>query len=574
VRTGSREILFHNGSVFDGRRFLPAGTCVRICDGRITAVGPAGSTLGSAELVDLDGGTLLPGLIDSHAHPVFAGHQLRRCDLRAAGTMTGYVDIVARYAAGHPEEEWITGGGWDMAAFPGGLPTRQALDAVVPGRPVFLPNRDGHGAWVNSEALRLAGIDASTPDPRDGRIERDADGEPTGMLQEGAAGLVSRLLPEVTEDDWYLALLDAQDYLLSLGITGWQDAIIGRTAQAPGQADPSAAYLRAVGAGTLRVHVVGALWWDRARGLEQLAELLHRRTTAGRFRATSVKMMLDGVAENHTAAMLEPYLDGDGCSTGRSGLDFIDPEELPRFVTALDREGFQVHFHALGDRAVRHALDAVAAARAENGQTAARHHLAHLQVIHPGDIPRFAELGATANIQPLWAAHEPQMDELTIPFLGERRAGWQYPFGSLHASGAALCAGSDWPVSSPDPLLGAHVAVNRSLPADPGGAVRDPFLPGQAVALEVALAAYTSGSARVNGRQATAGAIRAGFDADLAIVDADLAAARPGEISQACAASTQFTRRMMCAGPCSWCRGRDFRPGEPGRTAVGHGLAE
>jgi predicted amidohydrolase YtcJ len=265
--------------------------------------------------------------------------------------------------------------------------------------------------------------------------------------------------------------------------------------------------------------------------------LLHRRVTASRFRATSVKMMLDGVAENHTAALLEPYLDrdGDGCAAGPSGsgIDFIDPDRLPGFVAALDREGFQVHFHAIGDRAVRQALDAVAAARARNGPAGGRHHLAHVQVVHPEDIGRFARLGATANIQPLWAMHEPQMDELTIPFLGERRAGWQYPFGSLHAAGAAMCAGSDWPVSSPDPLLGVHVAVNRSLPADAGGTGQDPFLPGQAIDLATALAAYTSGSAWTNGLESVTGSIRSGLDADFAILDADLAAIEAREICQA-----------------------------------------
>jgi len=530
VRTSGAEFMFHNGSVFDGSRFLPAGTSVRVRGERIAQVGTDPGPLGPAEPVDLAGGTLLPGFIDAHAHPVFAGHQLRRCDLRPARTQAGYLYIIARYASDHPGEEWITGGGWEMAAFPGGIPARQPLDAVVPDRPVFLPNRDGHGAWVNSRALRLAGIDARTPDPPDGRIERDADGEPSGMLQEGAAALVSRLLPEVTEDDWYAGLLAAQDYLLSLGITGWQDAIIGLT---PGEPGPAGAYLRAAEAGTLRVNVAGAWWWRRDQGLEQLPELLHRRVATGRFRASTVKMMLDGVAENHTAAMLEPYLDADGCSTHQAGLDFIDPAELPRFVAALDGEGFAVHFHALGDRAVRHALDAVAAARGQNGRPGGRHHLAHLQVVHPDDIPRFAAVGATANIQPLWATHEPQMDELTIPFLGERRAGWQYPFGSLHAAGTALCAGSDWPVSSPDPLLGAHVAVNRTLPASAGGSGQDPFLPAQAIGLATVLAAYTSGSARVNGLESAVGSIRPGFDADFAVVDADLAAARPGEICQA-----------------------------------------
>jgi predicted amidohydrolase YtcJ len=346
------------------------------------------------------------------------------------------------------------------------------------------------------------------------------------MLQEGAAGLVSRLVPVPTAEDWYQALLTAQDYLLSLGITGWQDAIVGRM---PGEDDVTSAYRRAAGNGALKANVVGALWWNRDEGIEQLAEIVHRRESIERFRTTSVKMMLDGVAENHTAAMLEPYLDHDGCHSENSGLDFIDPDELPRFVTALDRHGFQVHFHALGDRAVRNALNAIEAARTAPTSTNGRHHLAHLQVIHPHDIPRFARLNATANIQPLWATHEPQMDELTIPFLGERRAGWQYPFASLIKTNAKLCAGSDWPVSSPDPLLGTHVAVNRSVPET----TTRPFLPEQALDISTALAAYTSGSARVNGMEDSTGHIKNGYDADFAIVDADLATIDNSEICQA-----------------------------------------
>jgi hypothetical protein len=520
-------ILFTNGSVFVDGGFAPDGTSVLVRGDRIAAVGAAVEA-GRAEVVDLDGGTLLPGFIDSHAHPVFGGMQLLGCDLDAADDAAGYLEIVDRYARAHPDRAWITGGGWSMTAFPGGIPTRQALDGVIADRPVFLENRDGHGAWVNGRALELAGIDRHTADPADGRIERDERGEPVGMLQEGAKQLVARLLPPVTEEDRYRGLLAGQDYLLSVGITGWQDAIIGRGF---GQDDATDAYRRAVAAGTLLANVVGALWWQRDRGLEQLAELLHRRDSdgAGRFRPTSVKMMLDGVAENHTAALLDPYLDAHGCATENSGLDFIDPAELPRFVTELDAHGFQVHFHALGDRAVRNALDAVSAARRANRDSAVRHHLAHLQVIHPDDIPRFAALGATANIQPLWATNEAQMTELTIPFLGEIRSGWQYPFAALAKSGARIAGGSDWPVSSPDPLLGMHVAVNRSTPEN---ATR-PFLPEQAISLRTALAAYTAGSARVNGLESVAGSITAGFDADLAIVDADLAHLPDSEICQA-----------------------------------------
>jgi predicted amidohydrolase YtcJ len=531
-------IWFRNGSVFDGTRFLPRGTSVLVRDGRIVAAA-TDVDAGHAEVVDLDGGTLLPGFIDSHAHPVFGGIQLRGCDLTDAETEPEYLEIIARYAHANPDLPWITGGGWQMAAFPGGIPAKESLDAIVSDRPVYLPNRDGHGAWVNSKALELAGIDRNTLDPRDGRIERDADGEPVGTLQEGAKELVAVLLPDVTDEDRYLGLLAGQDYMLSLGITGWQDAIVGRS---PGEADPSLTYLRADAEGTLLVTVVGAQWWQRDGGLEQLEEFKHRRETqrTDRYRATSVKMMLDGVAENHTAAMLSPYLDEHGCDSGTSGLDFIDPEELPRFVTELDKAGFQVHFHALGDRAVRNALDAVEAARAATNSTI-RHHLAHLQVIHPDDVPRFAKLGATANIQPLWATNEPQMTELTIPFLGATRSTWQYPFKALQQAGAHLAGGSDWPVTTPDPLLGIHVAVNRSLPETES---QGPFLPEQALTRETALAAYTSGTALINGRAAEAGAITPGYDADLAIVDADLATIPDSEICQASVRQTWVRGRL------------------------------
>ncbi|WP_372442053.1 amidohydrolase family protein [Actinomadura violacea] len=260
-----------------------------------------------------------------------------------------------------------------------------------------------------------------------------------------------------------------------------------------------------------------ALWWERDRGAEQIPELLARRGGAGRFRAGTVKIMQDGVAENFTAAMTSAYLDGCGRSTGNRGLSFVDPGRLQEYVTLLDAAGFQVHVHAVGDRAVREALDAFARARTINGPGDNRHHIAHLQVVHPDDVPRFAALGVTANIQPLWAAHEPRMDELTIPFLGPERASWQYPFGRLDRTGAALAAGSDWPVSSPDPLWGLHVAVNRVAP----GEDTEEFLPEQRLDLAKALTAYTLGSARVNHLDAETGTIEVGKYADLVVLDAD-----------------------------------------------------
>jgi predicted amidohydrolase YtcJ len=455
-----------------------------------------------------------------------AGLELAQCDLSGRATAEETVAAVRAYAEAHPEREWILGGGWSMEAFAGGTPTKELLDAVVPDRPVYLPNRDHHGAWVNSRALELAGIGRDTPDPADGRIERDASGEPGGTLQEGAMQLVGRLTPPATPADRLAALLGAQRYLHSLGVTAWQDALVGDFL---GMDDPAQAYLTAARDGSLTARVRGALWWDRERGAEQIPELVEKRAALshGRFRAGSVKLMLDGVAENHTAALLDPYLDRCGCATANRGKSFVDPAELPGFVAELDALGFQCHFHALGDRAVRDALDAVEAARAANGPRDTRPHLAHLQVVHPDDVPRFARLGATANIQPLWAAHEPQMDELTIPFLGPERAARQYPFRALLRSGARLAAGSDWPVSSPDPLQGIHVAVNR---VEPGGA-GPVFLPDERLGLADALAAYTAGSAYVNHLDDT-GRVAAGALADLVVLDRDPFAGPPEAVAE------------------------------------------
>ncbi|QKZ16717.1 amidohydrolase [Streptomyces chartreusis] len=511
------DLLFTGGPVLtpEGR----TATAVAVTGDRITAVGReevhdlAGPR---TEVVDLAGRLLLPGFQDAHVHPVPAGLELTQCDLTGTRTADDTLAAVRAYADAHPEREWITGGGWSMEAFEGGTPTKGLLDSVVPDRPVYLPNRDHHGAWVNSRALALAGITRDTPDPADGRIERDASGEPSGTLQEGAMQLVGRLPPPATQADRVAALLHAQRHLHALGITAWQDALVGDFL---GMDNPAQAYLAAARDGSLTARGVGALWWDRERGSEQIPELVERREALshGRFRATSVKLMLDGVAETGTAALVDPYLDKCGCATANRGTSFIDPEQLPKYVTELDALGFQCHFHALGDRAVRDALDAIEAARAANGPSDTRPHLAHLQVIQPADVPRFARLGAIANIQPLWAAHEPQMDELTIPFLGPERAAWQYPFGALLRSGARLAAGSDWPVSSPDPLHGVHVAVNRVTPDADDAQV---FLPGERIGLAEALTAYTAGSAHVNHLDDT-GEVRAGALADLVVLDRD-----------------------------------------------------
>ncbi|MCZ0982394.1 amidohydrolase [Streptomyces diastatochromogenes] len=539
------DLVFTRGPVFTADPARTRASSLAVVGERIVAVGhdEVRDLVGpGTEVVDLTGKLLLPGFQDAHVHAVSGGKELAECDLTGTVGVADYLARIREYADAHPEKAWITGGGWSMESFEGGMPTRQLIDSVVPDRPVLLSNRDHHGAWANSLALELAGIGADTPDPADGRIEREADGSPSGMLQEGAIGLVARLVPETTAEERLAGLLRAQKLLHSLGITAWQDALLGSFS---GMSDPSEAYLTAANDGSLTARVTGALWWDRERGAEQIPELVARREkfTSGRFRAGSVKIMQDGIAENFTAAMITPYLDGCGCATANSGLSFVDPEALRGYVTELDALDFQVHFHALGDRAVREALDAVEAAVAANGRRGNRHHLAHLQVVHPDDLTRFAKLGAIANIQPLWAAHEPQMDELTIPFLGAERAAWQYPFGSLVRAGATLAAGSDWPVSSPNPIEGIHVAVNRR---DPEAEDDRVFYPEERIDLGTALAAYTAGTAHVNGLDDT-GSLRPGHLADLVVLDRDILTGPPEEIHEARVERTYVGGRLVHA---------------------------
>jgi predicted amidohydrolase YtcJ len=532
------DTVFVDGAVLTPAGVVHAGA-VAVAAGRIVATDPdqvRDLTGPKTEVTSLRDRLLIPGFVDAHVHPFFAGLELGECDVVACVTGDETLTTIAAYAAANPQREWITGSGWFKTSFAGGAPHRRDLDVVVPDRPAYLLDNSHHGAWVNSRALELAGIDRHSPDPPDGRIERDEDGEPTGILQEAATDLVGRFIPPPSQQEREAGLLRGQAHLHAFGVVGWQDAIVGAYLSSP---DPFETYLRLADDGRLTARVVGALWWDRTRGLEQLDDLRDRRQRAaaspGRFRATSVKIMQDGVAETQTAAMLSPYFDCCGNAGTSTGHSFIDPAALRGYVAALDADGFQVHFHALGDRAVREALDALEHARRANGPTGRRHHLAHLQVVHPDDISRFADLHATGNVQALWACNDAAMVDLTIPVLGPERSGWQYPFGALARSGARLAAGSDWPVSSANPLDAIEVAVTRVEP----GTDAAPFLPDQAISLSLAMHSYTAGSAWINAasypetERALAGQILVGAPGDLVVLDRDPFAGAPKDIADA-----------------------------------------
>lgn len=505
------DLVITGGRIFTAEPSKPFLETVAVVDGIIAMAGHEArdAAANARHVIDLDGALATPGFIDAHVHPATSGLDKLRCHMDGARDADAAVEMVTEYAATHPEVTWIIGAGWLQSWFASGCPPKELLDQVVPDRPVLLTNTDGHGAWANTKALEMAGIDKTTPDPPDGRIERLADGSPQGTLHEGAIRLVERHAPEDTVEDLVDGLIRGQEELLKYGITAWQDAIVDRKVQE--------AYMSLAAVGGLVGDVVAAMWWDRHRGIDQIEELAQRRAIgAPGFRPTSVKLMLDGVAENFTAAMLEPYLDSEGNLTDNEGLLFIDPGELRQIVSALDAHGFQCHFHAIGDAAVRSALDAVESARQRNGRSDLRHHIAHIQVVHPDDLSRFAALGVVANAQPLWANNDEYQTELTKPFLGQERSSWQYPFRSLLDAGARMAMGSDWGVSTANVMDEIHVATTRTWDDD-----EEPLSADQALTPIEALSAFTIGSAYVNHADTERGSIVEGKVADFAILDRD-----------------------------------------------------
>jgi predicted amidohydrolase YtcJ len=506
------DLLLTGGPVYTVDDARSVGEAVGIKAGRIAAVGPAGEVERlagrSTRVIELEGRTVLPGFQDAHLHPLDGGLLAIVCNLHETRSAEECLQAIVDYASAHPEREWISGDGWSMDFFPGGNPDKERLDAVVPDRPVYLENRDGHTAWVNSRALELAGIRRNTLDPPDGRIQRGVKGEPSGALHEGAMSLVSALVPPTSQAEWEAALRKAQEELHALGITAWQDGVV--------TAETLPAYRAVADRGELTVRAEGNLLWNRTRGEEQLEDLvaLREEGSLGRLRIRGAKIFVDGVLENFTGALLEPY---EG--TDNLGLGMHEPEELKRMVTLLDGHGFQVHMHTIGDRAVREALDAVEAAQRENGRRDARHHLAHIQLVHPDDQARFAGLGVVANAQPYWAAASRYVNELTLPFIGEERARYHYPFASLHRAGAQLAFGSDWTVSTADPLAQIEVAVTR---VEHPNRDTEPLLPEEALDLDTAVAAFTRGSAYVNCLEEETGTIEPGKFADLVVLDRDL----------------------------------------------------
>jgi predicted amidohydrolase YtcJ len=513
--------LVRNGTIITGTRRT---TAMAIDDGAVVALGDDALAWSASwdQTIDLDGGAAIPGFRDGHAHPYSGGTKSIMLSLYGLQSIEAIQQAVRDWAVAHPGDGWIEGNGYDPTLLPGSVGEAAWLDVASPDRPVALHSTDYHMMWVNSAALRVAGITADSPDVERGTIVRRADRSPVGTLYEfGATALIERHLPELSHDEQMQSLSAAMDALTSNGIVWAQDASID--------------------AGNLALHVAGAhaglftcrlnmawradpqLWQtQRATFGDGRMSLTLDPVAAQWLTANTVKFFADGVIEAGTGFLIEPYENEPACC----GLPNWSPDGLSEAVRAFDADGFQIHIHAIGDGGVRMALDAIEHAALMNGPRDRRPVIAHTQLVHPDDHRRFLDLGVIANFEPLWACLDQSQVELTLPRIGPQRSALQYPIGSIQRLGAPISFGSDWPVSSLTPVHGLAVAVTRQ---NERGEPRAGWTPDERLPIAQALAAYTSGSA-YQAFDDDSGTLEVGQRADFCVLETDITAMAGREI--------------------------------------------
>jgi len=507
----SESVLLRNAAVYTADPVQPWATAVLIEHGRIAYVGDdAGARArlrADTHVVDLGRRMVLPAFHDSHAHPMSGGMRLLRCRLDGLASEAAIRKAVRRCATEAAHHAWLLGGGWTPGSAASRRLTLKKLDALVPDRPALLTTQDGFAAWVNSRALAAAKIDPADTS-LDG-LHRDAAGrEPTGIVEGAALRRLRSVVPQPTQVEYRQALRQASALANRFGIVSIVDA--------SANAEMLEAYAAAADAGELSLRVVAAQRIDARRGPEQIDEMVARRERVRRplFRADAAKIFLDAEFENHTAALLEPYADAPDT---RGDLP-IDSDTLDAIVARLDAEGFMIHMHGMGDRAVRAGLDAIERAMRRNSPRDRRHQIAHIGVASTEDVRRFAALGITANFQPIWFQADDPATGPSVRALGAERARRMFPIASIASAGGRILASSDWPSPSMNPLDAIQTAITHQ-PLDGG---KPPLQPDQRLRLSAILAAYTRDAAWSARAESTSGSITVGKDADIIVLDRNL----------------------------------------------------
>jgi predicted amidohydrolase YtcJ len=548
---GKADLVLTNGFVYTvdpGRRVVEG---LAVSGDRIVCVG--GTTQVEAwigpqtRVVDLHGKLVLPSFVDSHCHLTSGVCELFEPILHGINKMEGYQQAVRDFAAIHPDSKGIQAGGWMNAVFDPHGPTRDLLDAVVPGIPVLLFSEDYHNAWVNSKALEMAGISSATPDPVDGIIERDANGNPSGTLRESAVDLVKQVITAYTIVQVREGLLYFQKKAHALGITTVYNPLVSQKDQTD---------LHALhewdGSGTMMLHVPSAVEVEPGDTLEVVEELIKLRSQeqGGYFNIHAAKIFMDGVLEGGTAYLEEPYLH----LAGSKGILNWEPNKFNRMCVALDRAGFQIHVHSIGDASTRVTLDGFAEARRQNGRRDSRHSITHLQLVNEADIDRFAELGVVAIPQPYWFVVDANFDQ-ALDFIGAERAARQYPMKSFFTRGVVVASASDYNVTlNPNPLMAIEMGVLRTVPGDERIYVNPGFgkalVPGECVTVEEMIASFTIHGAYAAFLEQEIGSLESGKKADFIILDQNILEIQPEEIHHARVLHTFFAgQEVYCYKP-------------------------
>lgn len=501
-----KVVLIKNATIDQGPGVSPLKGSILVRGERIESIGDEAILKQNNNVdveVDVHGNWVMKGFHDNHVHPIDSGVDLLECPLAEASTLDElFKELKECDEKLDSKATWLRASGWTAFLFSKDVqPNRAMLDRLQLKHAVAIVSGDGHSYWVDSRALKLARITRQTKNPHNGEIVRDAQGEATGVLREDAMQLVEKVLPKRSLDDLKKGLLHAIGLMHAVGITSFKDAFV--------TPDRIKVYRSLERENRLGATVSLSLFADSDQGVGQIKKFIRLRKAfaSKRIRIDTIKIFLDGVLEDRTAALGEPY--GE---TSHRGLMLWNEEKLKTFVQAADRAGFQVHFHAIGDRAISSALNAIEFARKTNGQRSKiRHEIAHLEVIHPRDIKRFAELEVNAVFSPIWATRDESIRNFAEPFLGPTRSQWLYSIGSVLRAGGRLVFGSDWSVTSLNPLEGIQVAMTRLDLDEERRSGQEPWLPNERISRDAAIDAYIDGG-RANG-------VSAGQIANLIVLD-------------------------------------------------------
>ncbi len=535
AKTRPATLALVNGRIWTGNPAQPWAQAVAIRDERIITVGTNAQIAAKSgpltKRVDLQGGFAMPGFNDAHIHFLGGALRLSQLDLNGSNSLAEMQARLKKFAADNPEAPWLLGFGWQYSWIPGGLPARADIDMVVGSRPVYLVAYDGHTGWANSKALEVAGVSKDTAFSGFGEIVRDANGQPTGVLKESAQGLVRSKIPPTTRAQRLDALRRALEMAVSLGITSIQNA--------HGSREDVELYQDLLERGqlSLRVSVAMDATPQTTEADIQNFAAIAKEFHGPRLRVGAIKLMMDGVIETHTAAMLAPYSD----QPETSGRPQYTQEQADNIVAWADRAGLQVYIHAIGDRAVRMSLDAFENAKKVNGKKDSRFRVEHIETIAAADVPRFQQLDVMASMMPIHA--DPGTNDVWERAAGAERTQRAFAWKLLERAGARLVFSSDWPSAiSVKPVDGLHTAVTRTTAEGqpPGG-----WMPEQRLTLETALANYTRSGAYAQFAEKTLGTIEPGKFADIIVLSEDPFKIKPSELHALRVRKTVFNGNVL-----------------------------